>query len=364
MVGQIMKQARNNEDASVSEDDDEVDVAVVGNRMNSFDALRVTGALLVIYGHSFVLRGRTAPRLGEIPLHTLGVMIFFCISGYLITQSAQRSRSWWTYLRNRLLRIIPGLAVVVLVSAFVIGPLLTSLSASSYFSSTATWTYLQNLVLVGRYDLPGVFQDDVHARSAANGSLWTIGVEFLCYIGVLIVSLMPRRWYLPATIAAGCGLLALAAAVPGSSETATLCALFAAASLVARAPSVIEVRPSVALAAGVALVSLSMLAGASPILLVLGLPLLVLTVGRSDLPLVRDAARFGDLSYGLYLWGYPVQQVILTLIGVQATALNFAIVTGVTALLAVASWWLIERPALRFKARPVRNLTRDTLPAQ
>src|SRR5690606_37994834 len=97
-------------------------------RDNNFDALRIIAALLVIIGHSFVLTGREAGglRVGALPLEYIGVSIFFVISGYLITGSWERSRSVGQYVSSRALRIAPLLWAVVLVSAFVMGPLVSS----------------------------------------------------------------------------------------------------------------------------------------------------------------------------------------------------------------------------------------------
>ena len=114
-------------------------------RGNNFDGLRLVGALLVLIGHGFVLTelGR-APRLAGVPIHTLGLYIFFAVSGYLIYGSWTRIQAPLPYLRNRILRIFPALWVVVLLTLFLIGPLLTASGIHAYFTSSETWVYLAN----------------------------------------------------------------------------------------------------------------------------------------------------------------------------------------------------------------------------
>lgn len=104
--------------------------------------------------------------------------------------------------------------------------------------------------------------------------------------------------------------------------------------------------------AGVVALAVLLLAAGTPlqqVALWIALPVLVIVVGTGSLPVLRRAARFGDFSYGLYLWSYPVQQLVLEVLGRLPTAANLALVVAVTLLLAAASWWLVERPALRWK---------------
>jgi peptidoglycan/LPS O-acetylase OafA/YrhL len=132
------------------------------------------------------------PRLLSAPLHTLGVYIFFIISGYLITKSWLRAARLAHYLRNRLLRILPGLFAVVLFSVFTLGPVASTLSTAHHFDDDGTWRYLLNMALRPVYVLPGVFEVLPHPRSV-NGSLWTLPVEFFCYLIVPVILSLPAR---------------------------------------------------------------------------------------------------------------------------------------------------------------------------
>lgn len=160
------------------------------DRRNNFDALRLVASLAVVAGHAWPLTGvSAAPRLGGHLVHHDAVYVFFAISGFLITTSWFRSPHPLRYLRNRALRIFPALVLVVIATVFVIGPLVTS--SPDYLGEPATWSYLGNIALVAQYELPGVFQ--ANPVTAVNGSLWTLGAEFACYLGVLAVGLLLRR---------------------------------------------------------------------------------------------------------------------------------------------------------------------------
>src|SRR3954469_13920877 len=135
-------------------------------RDNAFDVLRLLGAVLVLVSHSFVLAGVAEPKLGDSSLGVLGVEIFFAISGFLVTASWLADPRPRAFLAKRGLRIMPALLVTVAVSAFLLGPLLSTLSAGSYASASGTVSYFfDNAVAVVSggtlrhvaYTLPGVF---------------------------------------------------------------------------------------------------------------------------------------------------------------------------------------------------------------
>ena len=101
---------------------------------------------------------------------------FFAISGFLVTASLLK-RGLVDYTISRALRIYPALAVCVFATVFILGPALTRLSLSEYFSHPTTWNFLTNALLFMNmvWTLPGVFESNV--LPAVNGSLWTLPVE-------------------------------------------------------------------------------------------------------------------------------------------------------------------------------------------
>jgi len=139
-------------------------------RNNNFDALRIAAAAAVILGHASELRGHAdeMPVVFGIPLTQLAVGVFFVISGYLISGSWQRRPRLPRYLTNRVLRIIPGLLLVVVITAFVLGPLVSALPVGEYFASGGTYSYLSNAVLVPNYALPGVFSGNPYSGAVID----------------------------------------------------------------------------------------------------------------------------------------------------------------------------------------------------
>jgi peptidoglycan/LPS O-acetylase OafA/YrhL len=99
----------------------------------------------------------------------------------LIANSVVRAKTAKKYFKARILRIFPALFFVIFLLTFVIGPIITRLSVLSYFSNTVTYRYLLNSMLVIQHNLPGVFQNTIYGPTV-NGPLWTLPVEFGCYI--------------------------------------------------------------------------------------------------------------------------------------------------------------------------------------
>jgi peptidoglycan/LPS O-acetylase OafA/YrhL len=159
---------------------------------NNFDVLRLLAAMLVIFSHSFDLCHR--PDIiqnitGKLAGGAIAVNIFFTISGYLIAASWCRSKEIIPFFEKRILRIYPALIVVVLLSMFVFGPILTSFPLREYFTDRQTYTYLINLSLWKlQFPLPGVI---IQGRLAFfNAPIWTLFFEFLMYVLTAAAGLM------------------------------------------------------------------------------------------------------------------------------------------------------------------------------
>lgn len=288
-------------------------------RPDNFDALRLAAALAVVVGHAFVLTGEGAvPRVFGIPLHTLGVAVFFSISGNLVSGSWEVNPSVRRFLVHRFLRIFPALIVVVVLTVFAIGPLVTRLPLAEYFSSASTYSYLWTVTLFAQYDLPGVFKGAEHVRTAVNGSLWSLGVEFLCYFLVLAIGRLPRRartvgYFIAAVLAAG---LSIAAESWGEGWFHALApsiemVVFFVAAAVIRAT---DVRLTALRCLGIVVVwvlAATLVSDLSFLIAWVAVPVLVTAVGRASTPGLRSIHRLGDLSYGTYLWAFLIQQIVI-----------------------------------------------------
>lgn len=309
--------------------------------MNGFDLLRLAAALLVIVHHSYLLNGDGSPPLGFIDMGALAVGTFFVISGYLVTGSFLRSSGVLAYMAKRCLRIFPGLLVALLLTAFVLGPAVSDLEVGRYFASPQPALYvLHNLLLYPvDYLLPGVFDRNPYPQ-AVNGSLWTLRLEFTAYLGVAALG-ATKLLRLPVVL----GLVALAGA--GYVVAATLPG-FGSEDELFRQPG-LATQNGFLFLAGAALclwgrrpplwaLALSVLLLATPVW-GLGLPVVVLALGDMRVPHLP-----ADLSYGLYIYAFPIQQWLASI-----GALHLVTALAMTLPFAALSWWLVEKPALRFK---------------
>lgn len=293
---------------------------------NNFDALRLMGAFLVLVSHQFALSGRWEPRLvGDHSFGNLGVLIFFAISGYLVTSSWLSDPHILRFTARRTLRVVPALCV----------------------SMPLTWAVIAALGLTGFPDNP---------RHLTNGSLWTIKYEVACYAFLLVAGVATRRASL--VLAVGLfGYFVLAGWQSGDTILAYFGLYFAAGSLLRSYPYLRKPLPTaLCLALGYALIRMHQ----TKLGLAFVVPPLTIAIGLRSWPGLRDIPTIGDLSYGIYIYAWPVQQIGVALMGRQTPYLELLSITvPVTLTLATASWHLVEKKALRFK--PGRRWGSDAL---
>jgi peptidoglycan/LPS O-acetylase OafA/YrhL len=345
---------------------------------NSLDFIRFTAASAVLFSHAWPISGgqemdrfeplkllsRQQMNLGE-----AAVFVFFLISGFLVTASFERSKTWLDYVKARFLRIMPGLAVVLLLTAFVLGPLVSSLGPAEYFGSSQTYLYLKGLLLKDTsLPLPGVFEQNPWP-GAVNGSLWTLFYEVSCYVMVFVLG-MARLLRGPVVL----GLLGLAGAFnlfmnyfKGTLDSTPLAIVgrlygnyyiyheiyFVMPFLVGMLFYLYRERVKFALP-WTLLCALTLpialgLGGLYVWFLFAGAYLIFQFGSWPKSPLQRFGVR-GDFSYGIYIYAWPVQQLVVLLLGSSiAWYTNVLLAFPLTFLLAVLSWHLIEKPALNLK---------------
>jgi peptidoglycan/LPS O-acetylase OafA/YrhL len=332
---------------------------------NRFDVLRLFAAWLVLFSHAYVLAGRGHQEpwvrwVGVDSLGGLGVAVFFALSGYLVTCAWERNPNVWRFARNRALRIYPALVVVTLLSAMVMGPVLTTLPLLRYLSDSATLQFMGNATAwYISYALPGVFGPP-NPLSAVNGSLWSLPYELRCYMVLALVAWLPGglRYKLIGlvfglVVALVLHPLALDPFAPHAGLSfmdLKLGLFFGIGALMAswrhRVAPHWAVGVSCLLAATVA-------SGQWRVLLLLwGVVTLVLWLalyGRRCLP--RWPSRWGDWSYGCYLYAFPVQQWLVAQGWHERSFALFVLLSTLLALgCGAASWHGIERWAARLKA--------------
>jgi peptidoglycan/LPS O-acetylase OafA/YrhL len=332
---------------------------VVGSRHNNFDLLRLLAAWAVLVSHSFAVLDQPEPlhQLGS-TLGNVGVLIFFAVSGLLIRRSWEYDPSPRDFWVKRGLRLLPALATVGVLTAFVLGPLVTTSSPSAYFSSWQTWIYPVRLVLMFPFGagLPGVFEDNPMA-GAVNGPLWSLPVEVFAYAVLAALGMMGLLRHNRLVLALAVLAMAWGAVwVPLTSDAIGSTYVLAAFALGSAAYSYRD-RIVLSWPGALGLLALCYVAGLGPT----SLRVVVWTVGGVYLsywfayalpPIGRFVTRFGDASYGVYIWAFPVQQTIVQVGGEDISPWAvMAIATPVVYVLAQLSWHLIEGPALRHKPR-------------
>jgi peptidoglycan/LPS O-acetylase OafA/YrhL len=330
---------------------------------NRFDILRLLAAWLVLLSHCFPLgaRPQSEPMLSTLGFDTLGgvgVGVFFVLSGYLVTLSLERSPHLLEFARRRALRIYPGLIAICLLSVFVLGPLMTTWPTAAYWRHPVTWQYLWTAGAWDiHYPLPGVFA--TNPMSAVNGSLWSLPYEITCYLVLAGLSLLPGALRFKVALAAAV-LAAILLARPASLDPFTplmwldyyhgkLGLLFALGSVYACWRT--HLRPMLWHALLLLAAALLLPHGAWHLLLYgLGLGTLTLWLALFGKWLPRVPPRMGDWSYGAYLYGFPVQQVLAHFRLHETSFVGYVVAcTAVTFALAGLSWHLVEKQALRWK---------------
>lgn len=342
---------------------------------NNFDFLRLFAATAVIITHCYPLTGRPEGHdpLAQLSPHLsfsfIGLRTFFFISGFLIAQSLVRSKSVSEYLFKRTLRIIPGLFAAICISIFILGPLVTRLPVQEYFLRAETWTYFKNLALYTmQYDLPGVFVSNPY-RQPVNGSLWTLMYEFTFYIMLLAFSLLgglKNKWIPLLAFAAALALRVYFVFNPKYFEAwypmgltnlsvkytldfglyflAGMVLLFHKDSLPLNLWTLVSTLAIYGIALHVPFGGLSSY---------ICLPIIILSFAFApQLAWLNGAGRYGDFSYGMYIYAFPVQQAIVHFSGSQISLVMMGVLSvGCTLPFAIASWHLVEKPFLKLKQK-------------
>ncbi|EIV93323.1 acyltransferase [Frankia sp. QA3] len=336
---------------------------------NSMGALRLLFAGTVLLSHGWALSGHTSPALGRHEFDAVAVNGFFAVSGFLVTRSAVRL-SVPRFLWHRALRILPAFWACLALVALVVAPLAWlhdngSLGGYPLTGPHGALRYLTDnaLVRMSFYDIGGTPSGTFYPAPGSgmplawDGSLWTLWWEVLCYLGIAAlaaVGLLRRR----PVLAVGAALLLLAAIhplgpggalfpAPFSPDMARFGLHFLAGAVLCLYAERLPLSGRLASMAAVVFAASFLITDQH---LLSALPMAYLCVWLAvRLPLHRVGARH-DLSYGLYIYGFPIQQ-LATVYGLHrlGAVAYMPLTTTVTVLLAAASWFAVEAPALRHK---------------
>jgi len=337
-------------------------------RSNNFTLLRLLAALAVLFGHSYALSLGTGG--GEDPisnlcirywgesLPSLAVDLFFVTSGFLVTASYLQRDSLFAFIEARALRIYPGLIVAVLFCVFVVGALVTTEPIGSYISSPSTLSFLKhNTLLIDgvQFDLPSVFLSNPYPVSV-NGSLWTLPVELWMYFWVAILgslSLLKGEKAFNAIFVVLCLMYAQSTTsfyIVGDPRCAQLGLLFLLGGFFYVNGNQIPLSFSVF--GGLCLLAyLTLEYGFAGFIKAICFSYLVLLLALHPRLRLPSIDHWGDISYGLYIYAFPVQQAIAYLMPQIRPLSMFMLATLITVFLAIISWRLVEKPALKLKGK-------------
>lgn len=356
-------------------------------RRNNINALRLGLAFVVLLSHSVQLAGGGPDWVGawtdnSVDLSTMAVDGFFALSGFLILRSYLTSKSTWRYLWRRALRILPAFWVCLIVSAFVIGPissLVAGKSLSLYPSGeAASFISSNSLLLIRQFEIEGAY-----GGMPVNGSLHTLFYEFLCYLGVALLGVLGvTRWGPKPIVVLLCTVWvfiivtttiepALVVGHPARELLLRYGSMFLAGMLLlVLADRVRLTRTRFALAGGLILAALaaaSLISGERALIayIVLAAPavaFVVLSVGAGAQ--VAQVGSRRDLSYGLYVYAWPVQATLLVAGAGAWWTPGFVLASLAISLgCALLSWSWVESPALRLKSwTPGRLMTSKPSP--
>lgn len=331
---------------------------------DNLSAIRLMAAIVVIYGHSFPLTGLGSPGYLSNGIQTIAVKIFFIISGMLITESWVRDPNILRYAQRRLLRIIPGLLIICVLTAFVVGPLLSDLSFKEYYGRSETYQYLWNIVFYPVYELPGVFLSNIYPV-AVNGSLWTLPVEMAMYMVVPLVMLF-GKFTKAAIFVFAVGSLAISIIVlrcpePLAAYVVYGTNLWSAADIVpyffaGMAITVFDLKKHANLQISFIIFIIAPFfafnSAVAEVALLIVLPFVVMSFAYAVKPRFSFVDRLGDISYGVYLYGFLVQQIVVEYLELGRTpAVNTLLTLVPVIVLGYLSWNFVEKPALKLKPR-------------
>lgn len=332
----------------------------MSGRDNNYNLLRFLAACFIAFYHCFFMAMGPEMTDDRFPaLYQLSQIVlnfFFIASGFLIAQSFQRRKDIISYSVARFLRLIPGVFVLSLIICFVIGPIVTEIPLKDYFSSLATWTYVPvTTALQPDAILPGVFASNPNPNEI-DAALWTLRYEVVCYIGLAILGLWgalkrsPKFTFITALMFISYGLITYATTLRDIAAINHLMHFglsFFIGTIFYVYRAQIPLSFIVSLSLGLIAFGAHWVWGklAEPIV-ILASAYIVFWLAYIPAGFIRRYNQLGDYSYGVYIYHYPIQQVLMYAIGGFSPFVLFFASLPFTIVIAVLSWKLVEKPSL------------------
>jgi peptidoglycan/LPS O-acetylase OafA/YrhL len=331
------------------------------DRQNNFNILRLIFALMVVMSHSVqgtdgnLRRDLVRRFFGVMDLGAIAVDCFFIASGYLIVQSWQRSPDMGEFLQKRIRRIFPGFLAASLFCAFIVGPL-GALDMGDYFQAFDFTNFAVGAFSLQRPVIPPVFVGvGLHQ---VNGSMWTIFPEFVCYMAVLVFgrlgAIANRRYWLALTIVF-VGVYAIQRigfAAPTSTFRFATCFTVGGCHYLYRNSIRLDWKTAAAAAAILFVCMFSW--RLSEMAIVLAAPFVLFYLAFKPIPAIAGFNKLPDLSYGVYLYSFPIQALILWYVPSISPWVLMPVSALASLIAGTMSWYAVEQPFLRTRPAALR----------
>lgn len=341
-------------------------VDTINKHNNALNAMRFIASLMVIIAHAFtlsqgpkcidIISQLTNERVGT---GALAVLILFFSSGLLVSKSILTRKNNKQYIKNRFLRIFPSLIFIVLLTVFVIGPIMTNYSLVAYFTSVDTYKYLLNMFLIPVHSLPGVFEGNIFSNTV-NGSLWTLPVEFLCYMLLLLVFNMKILNKKVVNIFFPVALISFLVINYGSIESLNSIRgyiypmyMFYLGVVAYMNKDKIVLNTKYALV-GLLLLCIITYMGYVDAAMFLIFPYVFLTFIYYTFECGVKVGSLGIFSYGIYLCGFPIQQMLVSFYGGKMSPyINILVSVPMAIITGYLIYYITERPLHKKSSRRI-----------
>lgn len=319
---------------------------------NNFDFLRILAATAIILSHSYALVGKPEPLFLGRTFGDWGVNIFFIISGYLLAGTDDFSiRYFW----KRGLRLLPALSASVIVTIFVIGPMVTELSISNYFQDPATWAFLSRILIFFGVDrIPGVFEDNPFPN-AVNGSIWMLPYLVVMYVILYIYGyykLLKNKLVMIYML-----LIAYAMIPPDVNSFVGIISTwyfwhwylyFFIGSLLYIYKNILNFGIQTTIFS-LLLYIYSLYFDYFETIHYIAYPIIIISISLIKSDIFNNVGKYGDFSYGMFVFAWPIQQTIVHFWHSINAPQMFFLSWFISLSVAIASWNLIERYAGKLK---------------
>lgn len=325
---------------------------------NAFDVIRHLAAISVLFSHHFALSNLPEPKaFGVTKLGTFAVIVFFAISGYLITNSYLRTSSIRSYFEKRILRIFPALITCAFILTFIIRATFGTSPPINYifsFDSLKNFIYFSFFGAHAHPDQTNYFASDYIYPDTLDGSLWTLFFEFFDYIMIVIFINNKKRPVTGLSILLIGSILIQALITLGLPsnyyiDRATILTIpFALGGILLLTKEYWYGNKTslVMILLAVIGILLSNHSNERSISFFLSIPVLVIVLGSHFKDRIING-RF-DFSYGIYIYAFPIQQIVINNFGFDFMESMIASAL-LTLTMSVSSWYFVEKRFIKKK---------------